>query len=412
MKKEEFFKEVINNSKGPLEGIKVLEIGGMHTAPMCGMVLADLGVEVIKVEQPEGELVRYAGPFLEGKPPQETSTYFLSINRNKKGITINMRHPEGQEIFRDLAAKVDVLIQNFKPGTMARWRVGYDDIKRLNPKIVYISISMFGQYGPYHKRPGFDPLAQAMGGIMYVTGMPGEMPLRTGNAIVDNSTGWMAAIGALSALLYRKETGKGQHVDISLLDNTVYMSDFGLMAAAHTNYHWVRNGNRHPSVSPFNTYQTKDGYIFIIIGPDSHWAKFCRIMGREDLIADPRCKTVRDRGANAEMIDQLTAQWAKGKTVEEIMNIFLENEIPAAPIWSHKDILTNEHVQERGMVAEVDHPAAGRVKLQGIPWKHSLTPGKVRTPAPTLGQHTTEILTNWLGYDQEMISSLKERRAI
>jgi crotonobetainyl-CoA:carnitine CoA-transferase CaiB-like acyl-CoA transferase len=291
---------------------------------------------------------------------------------------------------------------------MAKWRSGYDDIKKVDPQIVYISISMFGQYGPYHKRPGFDPLAQAMGGIMYVTGMPGGIPLRTGNAAADNFTGWMAAIGGLSALLCRKETGKGQHVDISLLDNAIYMSDFGLMSAAHTNYHWIRNGNRHPSVSPFNTYQVIDGYVFIIIAPDSHWAKFCRIIGREDLIDDPRCKTIRDRGANAEFVDQITAEWAKEKTVEEIMNSFLENDIPAAPVWNHKNILDNEHVHERGMVAEVEHQAAGRIKLQGVPWKHSLTPGKVRTPAPTLGQHTFEILTNWLGYDQERISGLKE----
>lgn len=413
MLKEHFYKDAQNNSSGPLEGVKVLEATIEAAGPYAGMVLADLGSENIKVEMPGvGDPSRAYLPFVNGAEHLEAGTWYLCPNRNKKGITINLKAPKGQQLFRALAQKVDIIIQNFKPGTMDKWNIGYEHIKEVKPDIIYVSISGYGQYGPCHHKPSYDVVGQAMGGLMHVTGYADGPPLRVGNAIGDSITGWQAAFGALAALLYRRQTGQGQHVDVSQVDTVLYTSDIGLMAQANANFEVRRVGSGHVSGAPYNAYKCKDDYVLIGISSDSQWTRFCKCMGREDLIKDPRTNTPAQRGVNRELVDQLVADWTIEHTVAEIVEMLDKAQLVAAPILDFKEILEHEHFKEREMLSEVEHPLHGRLVSYGIPTKYSRTPSKVRNAAPLLGQHNKEIFTRWLGLKEEELERLKEEGVI
>jgi crotonobetainyl-CoA:carnitine CoA-transferase CaiB-like acyl-CoA transferase len=413
MRKEEFYREAIPGSVGPLEGIKVLEATTSHAGPMVGTVLGDLGAEVIKCDQPGwGDIVRHGPPFVENKQSPETSCYYLSINRNKKCITLNLKNPKGGDLFRRLAAKMDVVVQNYKPGAMEKWGLGYEEVRNLKPDIIYTSVSGFGQYGPYHPRPGYDAIGQAMGGLMSINGYPDGPPTRVSSAVGDNLTGWQGAIGTLAALFYREKTGKGQHVDANLLDSILYISDFGIMAAANSGWVWPRMGSRHPGGGPLNIYRCKDDYVFILVALPSHWARFCKILGREDLIEDPRTLTIADRARNIDFVDELVNRWTEVKTAAEVLQTMEEAGLVACPIYDFSQILQDEHIQEREMVTEVDHPVAGKLKLFGVAVKHSLTPGKVRSPAPLMGQHNREIYGGLLGLSEEELEQIKREGII
>lgn len=413
MKKEEFYKESIPGSVGPLEGIKILE--GTHNAagPIAGMVLADLGAESIKIDQPGiGDIERYIPPFVNSESELDRSILYLTFNRNKKNITLNLRLHEGQEIFKQLAKHVDIVIENYKPGTMNKWGLGYEDIKKVKPDIIYTSLSGFGQFGPNSHRPSYDAVAQAMGGLMNVTGYPDGPPTRAGYGLGDDLAGWQSALASIAALVYRMKTGKGQHVDISQQDTILYCSDFGIMATANANYLWQRMGSTVSVIAPYNTYKCKDDYVFIAVTLDRDWGKLCQIMGREDLIDDPRTKTIDDRVKNLALVDESVNDWTKDRTVAEVVKILDGAQIVVAPILNFHQILEDEHIGEREMVAEVKHPAAGRLKLQGVASKFSLTPAKVRAPAPMLGQHNDEIYGTLLGLSMAKIAELRERGVI
>jgi crotonobetainyl-CoA:carnitine CoA-transferase CaiB-like acyl-CoA transferase len=414
MKKEEFYQEVVKDSPGPLEGYRVLEATTAGAGPWAGTLLADQGAEVIKIDLPgTGDMLRQLPPYVKSSSALDASALHLTINRNKKGITLNFKEPEGQEVFKELAKKVDIIIENFKPGTMDKWNLGYKDIKQIKPDIIYTSVSGYGQYGPYSYKPGYDPVGQAMGGLMSVTGEPDGPPIRCGVAIADNMTGWLGAFGSIVALLYREKTGIGQHVDVNLLDSVLYSSQSGIMLAALNDFVLPRLGNRSLGVVPFNTYRCQDGnYIFLLVGRDSHWARLCQILGREDLIDDPRCKTLPARSQHFDFIDGLVSQWMQSKTAEEAMAILDKAQLVAGPIYNFKQIIHDPHILEREMVAEIEHPAAGLLKLYGIGVKLSRTPGKVRLPAPMLGQHNKEIYQGWLGYDANKLAELKDRGII
>ena len=413
MRKEEFYREVIPNALGPLEGVKVLEATTSHAGPMVGTVLADLGADVIKCDQPGwGDISRHGPPFVENRQSPETACYYLSINRNKKCITLNLKDPQGGDLFRRLAATMDVVVQNYKPGTMEKWGLGYEDIRALKSDIIYPSVSGFGQYGPYHTRPGYDAIGQAMGGLMSLNGYPDGPPTRVSSAVGDNLTGWQGAIGTMSALYYREKTGKGQHIDANLLDTILYISDFGIMGAANADWVWPRMGSRHPGGGPLNIYRCKDDFIFILVVLPSHWAKLCKIIEREDLIEDPRTRTLADRALHIDFVDELIGAWTREKTAAEVLQIMEKAELVASPIYDFSRILQDEHIREREMVAEVDHPVAGKVKLFGVAVKHSLTPGKVRSPAPLLGQHNCEVYGVQLGLSEEELEQLKEKEVI
>jgi crotonobetainyl-CoA:carnitine CoA-transferase CaiB-like acyl-CoA transferase len=413
MKKEEFYKEALPNSRGPLEGVQVLEATTTQAGPVAGAILVDLGAVSIKVDAPvSGELGRHIPPLLDIPNKMEASTYYQTLNRGKKGITLALNKPEGQEIFRQLAKKMDVIIQNYKPGTMEKWGLGYQDIRKLNPNIIYVSLSGYGQFGPYRHKPGYDPIGQAMSGFMSITGFPDGPPMKSGGALADNLSGWQGAIGTLAALYYRSQTGKGQHVETSLVDAMLGISDWGIMMAANLDMLWERKGNAYGPVGLDPVVKCKDDYICLLVALDSHWAKLCKIMGREDLIEDPRTKTLSDRAQHPELVNGVIADWAKERTASEAVKILEEADLAVSPILNFKQIIEDKHIQERDMIAEVEHPLAGKLKLYGVPTKYSLTPAFVKGPAPMFGQHNEEIYGGLLGLSKEKIEELKNKGII
>ncbi|MBI1987122.1 MAG: CoA transferase [Nitrospinae bacterium] len=414
MRKEEFYREALPDSRGPLEGFRVLEATNVAAGPLAGTLLADLGAESVKCEMPgKGDLLRQVTHCqVEGPSELDRSAYYLSINRNKKCITLNLKHPEGQELFRRLARHVDVVIENFKPGTMEGWGLGYQEIRKVKPDIIYTSVSGYGQYGPYSHRPGYDHIGQAMGGLMSITGYPDGPPTKTGHAVADNLGGWQGAFGTLAALVHRMKTGRGQHVDVNLVDAILYTTTFGIMGAANAGWHWERCGNRHPLASPSNTFPCRDGWVIMAVASDSHWAKLCRLMGREALIADPRTASPALRAANWQFVEGEVAAWTQGNTVAEVVDRFEEAGLVASPILSFEEIVQDPHFREREMVAEVEHPTAGPLKLFGVASKYSLTPARVHAPAPLLGQHNEEVYGGWLELTSEEMGRLREKGVI
>ncbi|MBI2877050.1 MAG: CoA transferase [Candidatus Tectomicrobia bacterium] len=413
MRKEEFFAEAIPGSVGPLEGVRILEATQNYAGPNAGTVLVDMGAESIKIDMPGfGDLVRHAPPFIESRSELDRGAQHLSINRNKQNITLNLKSAKGREIFLELAQRVDIVIENFKPGTMEKWGLGYQDVRRVKPDIIYTSVSGYGQFGPYSHRPSYDAVAQAVGGLMSVNGYPDRPPTRTGNGLGDSLAGWQGAMASLAALHYRNRTGRGQHVDISQVDTILYTSDFGILAAANANYRWERMGSENPMVAPYNAYECKDGYVFIGVALDAHWARLCQIMGREELILDPRSRVLADRARNRELVNGAVNAWTKTKCVGEVVDALDEAQLVVAPILDFHQILEDPHIQEREMIAEVEHPAAGKLKIYGVAAKFSVTPARVRMPAPMMGQHNPEVYQGWLGYRPEQIDQLREEGVI
>lgn len=413
MKKEEFYKEAIPGSKGPLEGIKVLEATTTQAGPVAGALLSDLGAESIKVDAPKtGEMGRYIPPFLGDAPNLENSIYYLTYNRNKKCITLTLNRPEGQEVFRELARHMDIIIQNYKPGTMDKWGLGYEDIRRLKSDIIYVSISGYGQYGPYHTKPAYDPVGQAMGGLMYITGPADGPPTKTGGPIADNLTGWQGALGALAALHYRNVTGKGQHVDVAMVDSLLNVSDWGIPLATNLNQVWQRQGNAYYPIGLDPVVKCQDEYIVFLIALDSHWNRFCKLMGREDLIEDSRTKSMVARAENAALVNQIIREWAQDKPAARVLEILEKADLVGAPVLNFKQIAENVHIRERDMVAEVEHPICGKVNIYGVATKYSLTPARMKSAAPLLGQHNQDIYETLLGYGPKKLAQLKEKGII
>ncbi|MBI1987121.1 MAG: CoA transferase [Nitrospinae bacterium] len=413
MKKEEFYREARSDMTGPLQGVRVLEATTSQAGPIAGTVLADLGANVIKIDLPEmGDIMRHLPPFIEGAPKLNSSCYHLSINRNKKNISLAINRPAGQEVFRKLAAKMDVIVQNFKPGTMDKWGLGYEAIKKIKPDIVYVSVSGFGQFGPNHQKPGYDPVGQAIGGLMNVNGYADGPPTRTGNAMADNITGWQGAIGALAALHHRQMTGEGQHVDVCLVDSILYTSDYGVMAASNAGFNWKRMGSGNPAGGPCDVYRCKDGYVFILVLIDSHHKRFWPLIGRPELYQDPRMQTPVARAQNLPFINQVVGEWTQDKTVEEVVRQLEEAQLVVTPIFDFPQIVRNEHLREREMVTEVEYPDVGKLTIYGVAAKFSRTPCKVRTHAPAIGQHNEEVFGELLDLGAEELAQLQQGKII
>lgn len=403
-----FYRQARADQPGPLAGIRVLEATNYGAGPFCGMVLADFGAESIKIEAPAGDPIRLLSPFVGGTPGVENSTWYLSINRNKKGITLDLRRPEGQALFRRLAAQADIVVENYTPGVMAGWGLGYADLCAIKPDLIYVSVSGFGQFGPLAQRKGFDPVAQAMSGLMSVTGEPDGRPLRAGFAFADDLSGWLGAMGAMAALWHRSATCEGQHVDSSLVDSLLYASDMGVMAAANAGHVWQRQGAGAEGAAPLNSYPTQDGrYVFIHGVFDKAWAALCEVMQRPDLVADPRTATVGARGQHRLLVDEVVAAYAARHTVEEIVAVAEQRGFVAAPVLDFDQVAREPHFRERASVTEVEHPLHGALTLQGVSPKFSRTPAGVRQPAPTLGQHNAEVYGGLLGLDAAALQTLK-----
>ena len=395
--------------EAPLKGIRVIDLSRHLAGPYCSMLLADMGAEVIKVEQPgKGDETRtYGPPFIEGE-----SVYFLSINRNKKSITVNFKQDEGKDIIHRLIKKSDVSIENFRPGTLDKHGLGYNNAARINPKIIYASISGFGQTGPGKRRPGYDLSIQGMGGIMSLTGDPSGPPYKVGTSIADILAGIYTCQGILLALIARSKTGKGQLVDISLLDCQVSLLTYQAGIYFATGSVPKRIGNQHPTICPYETFKASDGYIHIAVGNNKLWHKFCDLLGLDETENDPRFSSNPKRVENRDELFTIIEKIISAKKSTEWLKLFDEEEIPAGPILTVDKTVNHPQVLAREMVTDITHPKAGQIKLTGIPVKLSDTPGSIENPPPLLGQHTDEILSDVLGYSKDEITELRKLEVI
>lgn len=413
MTKDEFYREAHAASRGPLEGIVVLEACTTYAGPVAAAELADLGAEVVKCELPgTGDVCRVFGPRVPNAPEQDGSAPFLSINRNKKAITLNFHLPRGQEIFRQLARRADVILQNFRPGALDKWHLGYEDIRAVKPDIVYVSVSCLGQWGPLSYKVGYDTDAQAMGGLMSITGQAEGPPTKTGHASVDYLTGVKAAQAALAALVRRLRTGEGQHVDVAMVDCALTVTEGGILQAARCREVWQRNGNRHPASAPCNSFLCTNGYVMLAVAHDKQWASLCRIIGREDLAHDPRTATVAARKAHEAFVEQLIEDWTRHRTKHEVVATLNAASIAVSPVLDFGEIVQEPHFRERESVCEVAHPTAGALTHYGVAPKFAKTPARVHLAAPLLGQHNAEVYSSWLGYDEAILAELRQEGVI
>ncbi len=401
---------------GPLSHIKVLDLSRVLAAPWAAQNLADLGAEVIKVERPgKGDDSRaFAPPFLRDAQGRETheSAYFCSANRGKRSITIDLSKPEGQQLVRELAARADVLLENYKVGDLARYGLAYDDLKTLNPGLIYCSVTGFGQTGPYKDRPGYDFMAQGMGGLMSVTGerddLPGGGPQRVGVPIVDLTTGMYATIAVCAALAHRAVSGQGQWIDIALLDSCVaFLGNQGMNFLA-TGETPQRVGNSHPSIVPYQTFKTSDGSIILACGNDNLFNKFCHAAGCAHLATDPLYSTNAERVCNRVEISKLLDDVFAKRTTRDWVKLLDDAGVPNGPINTIPQVFEEPQVQARGLRIELPHAVAGKVSLVASPMRFSATPLKHEMPPPVLGQHSDEILRGILNKSDAEISALKE----
>jgi crotonobetainyl-CoA:carnitine CoA-transferase CaiB-like acyl-CoA transferase len=392
-----------------LEGIRVLDFTQYLSGPHGTSVLSELGAEVIKIEMPgKGEPERQAMPMT----PKRESYQFLSYNRGKKSITLNLKSPKGVEIAKKLAAKVDILVENFAPGGMDRLGLSYDEVSKINPGIIYASISGFGQTGPRRNDVSYDVVAQAMGGLMSVTGYPGGEPLKAGVSLGDYMGGYNGVIAILAALYYRTVTGEGQAIDISMQDGI-----WAMVFPDRANYfdtHVVpkRFGNKLSSSAPFGVYNARDGHVVICTITDPQWQKVLQAMGREDLIGEQRYGTRENRTKNMEEVDSLVQAWCKEKTVEEVFALLKKFGVPCSPLPAFDQVASDPHLQSRDMIVEVDQPISGKVKLSGSVYKMSKTPGDRKQVVPAVGEHNKEIYGELLGIDAQEMQKLREEGAI
>jgi crotonobetainyl-CoA:carnitine CoA-transferase CaiB-like acyl-CoA transferase len=384
----------------PLNGIKIVDLTRIFSGPFCTMTLADLGAEVIKIESPQGDDTRKWGPpFI-----NDESAYYLSINRNKKSIVLNLKEEEGKQILLDLVKDADVVVENFRPGTIARLGLGYDVLKQHNPRIILASISGFGQTGLYAQKPGYDVLAQGMGGLMSVTGEKGRAPVKGGYSLADIGSGMWATVGILTALWEREKSGEGQWVDASLLDTMVSWQTYLAGNYFATGKNPEPLGGAHPNIVPYQVFEASNGHFILAVGNDKMWQTFLGAIKRPEL-EDERFATNPGRVENRDELIALLDNIFMKKTVKEWVAFFENIKIPSGPVNKFSDVLTDPHVLEREMVIEMDHPTGEQVKMLGIPVKFSRTPGTARELPPKLGEHTEEVLTK-LGYNAEAIEKL------
>lgn len=389
---------------GVLTGVRVLDLTRVLAGPYCGMLLADMGAEVIKVEVPKkGDDSRSFGPFVNGE-----SAYYMNLNRNKKGITLNLKSEKGKEIFLELVKKADIILENFRPGTMEKLGLGYEELKAVNPGIIYGCVSGFGHTGPYKNRAGYDIIGQAVGGLMSTTGWPGGEATRTGTAMADILAGLSVTIGVLGALNYKFKTGIGQKVDVALVDSVVSSMEIITQIYLTSGKIPERIGNRYESVYPYDSFKALDGSLVIGCGNDKLFSLLVGVMEAPELLEDERFISNAKRVENNMYLKPIIEEWLKDKKVDETVERLLAKGIPAAPINTIDKVVNDPHILSREMFVEVEHPKAGKMKLTGNHLKFSETPTKIKTPAPLLGEHLNEVLGNILGYTQEEIERLAD----
>jgi formyl-CoA transferase len=405
MKKSEFYRDARRDLTGPLDGVRVIDATTSWAGPMCACILADLGADVVKVEAHDGEVARRIPPALPGHEKQIGYAQ-ATVNRNKRSLTLDLRRDEGREIFLKLAARSDIIVQNFRPGTFDKWGVGYDHVRAVKPDIIYVSISGYGQFGPIHDRVAYDPLAQAMGGFISLNGQPDGPPSKAPTWLCDDLGGLHGAIGALGALRHRDRTGEGQHVDVAMLDAMLFQSNGNLTLGA-MGVEIKRWGNEVPFSVPTNTYQCRDGLVMAGVLLDTHWKVLARMAGRHDLADHKDYATIPGRMSNRKECDSMFAKWCEARTVEEAVAECAKEGIPCAKVRTYAEAARDPHTLERDMLQQVAQEDGKLAPITGPAAKFSRTPTRVRSGAPALGAHTDEILAE-LGIDADARKRLRE----
>jgi len=405
---------------GALSHIRVLDLTRILAGPWCTQILADLGAEVIKIERPGGgdDTRSWGPPYLKDTDGNDTreSAYYLSCNRGKKSVALDVSTYEGQDIVRKLASQSDLLIENYKVSGLRQYGLDYESLKAVNPRLIYCSITGFGQTGPYASNAGYDFIIQAMGGMMSITGerddLPGGGPQKVGVAVSDLMTGMYATVALLAALAHRERTGEGQYIDMALLDSEVAM-----VANLGSNYLVSgkapgRMGNAHQNIVPYQAFATADGHMILAVGNDNQFSRFCSVAGRPELAQDPRFATNPNRVRNRPMLVPVVAEIMRTRTTRQWLEALEPAGVPVGPINNLAQVFEDPQVRARGMKVEAPHPLAGKVPMVASPMKLSATPVEHRTAPPTLGQHTDEILTALLGFTEQKIAQLRERGVV
>ena len=397
--------------RGPLSDLRVIELGSLIAGPFCGQLLGDFGAEVIKVEPPgAGDPMRTWGRQKEG----EASLWWPVVARNKKAVTLDLRQAEGQALLKDLVAHSDFLLENFRPGTLEKWGLGWSELSAINPRLIMIRVSGFGQTGPRAQDPGFGAIGEAMGGLRYVVGDPSTPPSRTGISIGDSLAATFACVGALSALHVREQTGRGQ-----VVDSAIYEAVLNMMESLVTDYDQrgvirERTGAILPNVAPSNVYPTRDGLVLIAANQDAVFRRLCLAMGRPELADDERYSTHAARGARQAELDALVSQWTQQYPTERVLEVLRQKDtaVPSGLIYRAPDMLNDAHFKAREAIVSTPHPSFGTLRMQNVAPKLSETPGAVRSPAPELGQHNEEVFLRLLGLDAARYQGLRSRGVI
>jgi len=388
----------------PLSGLTILDLSRVLSGPYCTMLAADMGARVIKIEHPvRGDDTRAWGPpFLEGE-----SAYYLSINRNKESVALDFKHPDGRALLDKLIAKADVLVENFRAGTLERQGLGYAQVSARHPQLIYVSLSGFGQTGPRRAEAGYDAIAQAEGGLMSVTGAADGPALRLGVAISDLACGMFAFQGLLLALIARGKTGRGQFVDVGLLDATTALLTYQAQRYFATGDAPSRTGNRHMAIAPYDTFDVADGVLVLAVGNDTQWQKFCRCLEMDALAADERFRTNAGRTTHYDDLRPLLVRTLITRDLDDLMRALRAADVPCGAVRSVEEALTDPQTLAREMVQTLTHPTIGKLQTLGLPVKLSDTPGAIRTPPPRLGEHTRRILEEELAVDAQALTALQ-----
>jgi formyl-CoA transferase len=394
---------------GPLAGLRVIELGTLLAGPFCGQLLGDFGAEVIKVEPPgQGDPMRVWGR----EKAHGKSLWWPVVARNKKAITLDLRQQEGQQLLESLVAKADFLVENFRPGTLEKWGLGWPRLSTVNPRLIMVRVSGFGQTGPYAKQAGFGAIGEAMGGLRYVVGDPSTPPSRMGISIGDSLAATYACLGALTALHHRHETGRGQVVDSAIYEAVLNMMESLVTEYDKAGFIRERTGAILPNVAPSNVYKTRDGMVLIAANQDTVFARLAQAMGQPGLATDPRYASHGARGANQQDLDALVEGWTCSRTTGDVLAAMEEHGVPAGLIYRAPEMLEDPHFRARDAIVTVPHPDFGELRMQNVAPKLSETPGSIRSPSPQLGQHNDEVYLDLLQLTRERFDDLKSRKVI